>query len=119
MACNTKGSGTGSFDMSEKIKLEAMSRRRALFMALAAPLSLAMPATVLLGSDAETAPAAPETVGPTQNTAQQMAQQTAAPQSTPQTTPQTASQTGTERRQKRRTARSERRQERRTARTER
>src|SRR5262252_967341 len=88
--------------MGEKIRLEAMSRRRALFMALAAPLSLTMPATVLLGSDAETAPAAPETVGPT-----------------PQTTPQTAPATGTERRQQRRTARKERREERRTARKER
>src|SRR5262249_50370559 len=108
--------------MSEKITLEAMSRRRALFMTLVAPLSLAVPSTVLLGSDAKTAqPVGPEAVQPaTQKAAQQIAQQTAAPQTAPQTAaPQTAPQTGTERRQKRRTARTERRQERRTARTER
>ncbi len=81
-------------------------------------LILALPFTLLRGSDAEAAqPVDPEAVQPTaQKTAQQIAQQTAAPQTA---APQTAPETGTERRQERRTSRTERRQERRTARTER
>jgi hypothetical protein len=108
-------------DVAERNTSEAISRRRALFMALAAPLSLAMPPTVLLVSDAETAqPAGPETAQPAApKAAQQVAQQTAAPPAAPQTAPQAGPQTGTERRQERRKTRAERRQERRTARVER
>ena len=82
--------------MNEQMKLEMISRRRALsLLGLAAALTLAVPATVLTASDAE-------------------AQQTGAPTAAP-----TAAPTGTERRQERRTGRAERRQERRTGRTER
>ena len=91
--------------MSEQMKSEVISRRKALsLLGLAA---LAMPCTVLMPSDAE-------------------AQQTVAQAATPLTPPpsgqpgvQPVPQTGTERRQTRRTGRTERRQERRTGRTER
>ena len=78
--------------MSEIIKPEVISRRRALsLLGLAAAFGLAVPPTVLTGSDAEAQ----------------------------YTTTATAPQTGTERRHKRRTARHERRHERRTGRHER
>lgn len=79
--------------MSEKIKSEMISRRRAFSLLGLAALGFALPAEVLTASDAE-------------------AQQTGAPApSSPET--------GTERRQERRTHRTERRQERRIERTER
>ena len=82
--------------MSEIIKPEVISRRRALsLLGLAAAFGLAVPPTVLTGSDAE------------------------AQYTTTAPAPATAPQTGTERRHKRRTARHERRQERRTGRHER
>ena len=81
--------------MSEKIKSEMISRRRAFsLLGLAAALGFALPAEVLTTSDsaAQTQTSAPAPSGP---------------------------QSGTERRQERRTHRTERRQERRTHRTER
>jgi hypothetical protein len=94
--------------MSEIIKPEVISRRKALsLLGLAAAFGLAVPPTVLTGSDAE-------------------AQYTTTAPGAPATAPASAPQTGTERRHKRRTARHERRtgrherrEERRTGRHER
>jgi hypothetical protein len=87
--------------MSEIIKPEVISRRKALsLLGLAAAFGLAVPPTVLTGSDAE-------------------AQYTTTAPGAPATAPASAPQTGTERRHKRRTARHERRHERRTGRHER
>jgi hypothetical protein len=81
------------FDMSAKIKSEAISRRSALSLLGLAALSLAVPATVLTVSETE-------------------AQQAAPP-------PPTAPQSGMERRHERRKHRRERRHERRKHRMER
>jgi len=81
--------------MSETIKSEVISRRKALsLMGLAAVLGLAAATTVLTVSDAEAQTAAPPAAAPT------------------------ATMTGTERRQERRTHRVKRRVERRKARRE-
>ena len=81
--------------MSEKIKSEVISRRRALsLLGLVAALSLAVPPTVLMVSDAEAQPAPAPAPAPADE------------------------KTGTERRQERRTHRVKRRVERRKARRE-
>jgi len=80
--------------MSEKIELEALSRRRVLTLLGLATLSFTVP-TVLTVPDAD------------------------AQQPTPPTVPPVAAPTGTERRQERRIGRTERRQERRARRQER
>src|SRR6266480_1642896 len=78
----------GGLSMSEKIASAVISRRRALSLMGLAALSLAVPPTVLVVSDAEAQ----------------------------QTTPPSAPETGTERRQERRTRRVKRRVHRRAAR---
>jgi|SRR5450759_3617800 hypothetical protein len=83
--------------MSEKIKSEVISRRRALsLLGLVAALSLAVPPTVLMVSDAEAQPAPAPAPAPADEPADEK--------------------TGTERRQERRTHRVKRRVERRKAR---
>jgi hypothetical protein len=94
--------------MSEQIKSEVISRRKALsLLGLGTALSLAVPSTVLTVSKAEAQvpPPQPPQLPPLLPGAQ------------PVTPP--GAQTGTERRQQRRTGRTERRQQRRTGRTER
>jgi hypothetical protein len=91
--------------MTEKIMTEVISRRRALsFLGLAA-ISLAVPATVMIGSDAEAQQPSPPAQKPTTN-----APTTDAPKT---------KQTGTERRQARRTRRVKRRTARKTGRSQR
>ena len=85
--------------MSEKIKSEMISRRRALSLLGLGALSLALPGTLLMVTDAE---------------AQQAVPSSPPPASTP-----SAPQTGTERRQERRTRRVKRRTARRKGRKER
>ena len=80
--------------MSEKINSEVISRRRALSLLGLAALSLAVPSTVLMVSDAE-------------------AQQAPAPAPAPPAAPPAGEKTGMERRHERRRHRRERRHERR------
>ena len=87
--------------MSEKIKSEMISRRRAFSLLGLAALGLAVPLTVLTVSDAEAQ------------------QQPAAPGAPPGAPPPGAPMTGTERRQERRTRRVSRRKARRKGRAER
>jgi hypothetical protein len=96
-------------NMTEKIKSETISRRKALSLLGLGALSLAVPGTLLTVSDAEaqqTAPA-PAPSSPARQTAPAPAPSSPAPQ------------TGTERRQERRTSRVKRRKARRKGRKDR
>jgi hypothetical protein len=83
--------------MSEKVRYEVISRRRALSLMGLAALSFAVPPALLRVSDAKAQPASP-------------------PAGSPPAGAQTGTQTGTERRQERRTRRVKRRVQRRAAR---